>query len=494
MVLDRTNTAITMKTFNLISDPWIPVRYAVGGRNSLVSLSTLFSEASQIGDLACPAHERISIMRMLVCITQAALGAPETGDDWCGFGSDMETRVPDYLRRDDIAPHFNLFGDGPRFLQTKNADDSKPYPASQIVFHFATGNSPTLLDHEGSAPRSLSPEFLARSVLTYQNFFVGGSMASKVKGNGPSLKILHTLLVGKSLKESILANCLDTETIRSNFGDMGKPCWETRQQSGGANLTTYLPRLVPLTCALHVVNDGSLVTIDQGEQLPEFPERREAAATVVTKGDELRLLRADLEKGIWKDLHAITVLRHADKEMPRAPLNLQSHFEQYCEDDVTLWLGELVKAKDAKVIDLIESTFTLPPTMFEDRGRRQYEAGVEHAEVQSRQLYGAIKQYAGTLMNESAPTASAQGYFWNALEYQVQVLIDIVRDPSVMEGKSFGEGDDLWTIAVRKAARDAYDHVCGRITPRQLKAYAAGLKVLFPKSKKPKPQKETTSL
>jgi hypothetical protein len=77
-------------------------------------------------------------------------------------------------------------------------------------------------------------------------------------------------------------------------------------------------------------------------------------------------------------------------------------------------------------------------------------------------------------------------HFWHALDQQSGTLLEIVRTPALMGGLSFGEGADPWTLAVRRAARDAYNSVCPRQTPRQLQAYAAGLKVLNPKTKKKK--------
>jgi CRISPR system Cascade subunit CasA len=477
--------------FNLVTEAWIPVRDLKNGQNRLISLEALFKEAALIHDLDCPAHERISLMRLLVCITHAELGAPATDEDWDGFGEDMESRIPAYLNRSDIHPHFNLFGDGPRFLQHCEMGASKAYPSSQMVFHFSTGNSPTLLDHEGSAPRKLAPAFLARATLAYQNFFVGGSMASKVKGNGPSLKILHTFLIGANLKQTMLSNLLDQQTIDEHYTGMGRPYWEQKAfKADNKILTSFLARLVPRSCALYIEKDGEEVKIDQGN---DHPECRESTATIFVKDNDQKTLRADRGKGLWKDLHTITVLRQADIQEQRAPLTLQSHFDAHQADEVHLWLGELVKAKDAKIVDLIESNFTVPKQLFQANGRTCYEGGITYAETQSKQIYGAVKQYGAAMKNDSPPVDLAKKHFWNALEQQVSTLLNIVRDESIMAGKSFGEASDPWTLAVHNAARDAYEKTCPRQTPRQLQAYATGLRSLRPKTSKPKKQKETAT-
>jgi len=62
---------------NLIVDAWIPALCA-NGRRELFSLLDLFASAHELRDLAVKPHERVSLMRLLLCITQAALDGPAT--------------------------------------------------------------------------------------------------------------------------------------------------------------------------------------------------------------------------------------------------------------------------------------------------------------------------------------------------------------------------------------------------------------------------------
>jgi CRISPR system Cascade subunit CasA len=474
--------------FNLTSDPWIPVRW-LDGRSTLVGLDELFAESSRIADLAAPPHERISILRLLVCIAQAALGAPETADDWDGWGEDLEISAPGYLAK--WKDHFQLMGDGPRFLQAP-VKDEKDYPVAQMVFHFATGNTPTLLDHEGDGVRALSPAFVARALLVYQNHFVGGSLASKVKGNGPALKALHSLLIGEHLKETIILNCVDLETLHP--GELGKPVWE------GGRKSDYLARLAPAPCKLWLAAEGNRIRIDQGTIYEDFEASgiREPTATIIvgkrTGAEAKVLLRANIGKGIWRDLHCIAVM---EKRESHAPLTFSSHIHCRNGGAVTFWTGELIKAKDAKILDAVESTFTVPFQLFTLGGQRRYQAGVDFSEETSNRLYGSVKTYFTTLKQESAPTEAAKRHFWNTLDQKSAILLSLLKglgtpeDP--MGSAKFGEAADPWTQAVRAAAWAAYERICPRQTPRQLQAYAAGLRVLRPGAKKPKasPRKTT---
>lgn len=491
MTVGSNDTA--MPDFNLIRNPWIAVRW-LAGNHSLVGLDELFRHAAEIADLDCVAHERISLMRLLVCITQAALGAPADYSCWADFGEEMGASVPAYLARADVSPHFDLFGNGPRFLQCKAASGDKSYPACQMSFTMAAGNSPTLFDHFGEAQRVMDPAFLARLLLCYQNFFVGGSMASKVKGNGPSLKMLHTFLIGENLKRTILANCLDSELAP----DLGKPYWELgapdeiKGAAAKQAAESYLGRLVPLSCRLDVTGnpqDGYAIHIDQGLEYPAYPASLEPSATVIPWKEEFRLLRADTSRGIWRDLHCLAVLRRADSQAQAAPRIIQSHIFEHEDGDVELWVGELIKAKDAKILDGIEDRFTVPHRLFTELGRTVYAKGVQHADTQSTGIYSAVKAYAESMMNASAPVETAQQHYWNSLDLQRQLLLDLVRDPAPLGSNNFGEADDPWSLAVRKAAYAAYDHACPRSTPRQIEAYALGLRRLRPKFTKPKTSK-----
>lgn len=466
-------------TFNLTTDPWIPIRH-LDGRSTSVSLNQLFTDASSIGDLAVPPEERISILRLLVCITQAALGAPETEDDWEGWGNELESATVGYLAK--WKDHFNLMGEGKRFLQTTIKDD-KDYPTAQIVFHFATGNTPTLLDHDGDEDRELAPAFIARALLVYQNHFVGGSLASKVKGNGPALKALHSFLIGKDLRETILLNCIDLETLHP--GSLGKPVWE------GGGKSDYLARLTPAPCKLWLVRGGKRICIDQGVVYDEFEASGicETSATIMVGkrgGVEAKvLLRANLGRGIWRDLHLVTLLGNGGTH---APMTFRSHIQAQDDGQVSFWSGELIKAKDAKIHDAVESVFTVPFQLFTPVGQSRYAAGVAFAEENSNRVYGAVKTYFANLKQENAPTDAAKRHFWNALDQQSGILLRLLEGMSTendpMGSSGFGQGNDPWTTAVRNASDAAYSAICPRQNPRQLQAYAAGLRVLRPSAKK----------
>jgi len=480
-----------MPNFNLIDSPWIPVRWtqnAPSDAPSLVSLHDAFAKGETIADLDCAPHERIALTRLLVCITHAALGAPEDSDEWGDFGQNFVEDICAYLLKSDIHPHFNLLGDGPRFLQSKKAEAkaSEGYPLCKIFFDLSSGNNPKLTDHWGEDERPWSAPAAALGLLCLQNFFVGGSMAKKVKGNGPSINSLQMILIGNSLQDTLLRNCLDHRTLEQTGGQLGVPVWEATPDNN------LLARLAPTHCALWLSDDLSTTLIDQGYKYPEYEAYRDPYATTLTIKDNRRLLRANLEKGVWRDLHLLTNVKEAGGTA--GPLNLQAFNARHNFTEQTeLWVGELIKATKAKIVDATESTFTVPQALFSDAGKHIYASGVEHAETISNKLFGAIKKYWSSLKHEKPPVPEAQQHFWHQLDRQHQQLIHLASNPENRHGEraiGVAGATDSWTIIVRTAARDAFDRVCPHSTPRQIQAYANGIKpllrALYPKDEKAK--------
>lgn len=496
-----------MPNFNLITDPWIPVRWLDPSRREpLVGLDRLFAEAEAIADLSANPAERVSLMRLLVCIAQAALGAPPHPQAWAGFGDDLVTTVPEYLDRPEIRERFELFGDGARFLQTSKIESQiKPASFAKLVFHFATGSTSTLFDHEGESTRVVAFDFLARSLLTFQNFLVGGSFGRFLTGNGPSLKMLHTILIGKSLRETILLNCLDEETMKPT--SLGRPIWEIPEKAVQESTltTTYLGRLVPSPAKLWLINDGTHVRIGHGLNYPEFgdTEFREPSATVCISAkekDRRYLLRANVDRGIWRDLHAVAI---SGKQAPSGPLTLTSHRAAFENDDAILWTGELIKNdKKAIIVDSVESVFTIPPSLLDFSGRELYESGVIFATSREVLLKDAVEEFFKFLDGRKGsrfakPSQSAKSgkqvastHYWHALDRDASVLLGLVADPDAMMDREFGKWSkgkpDRWTAIVRAALASAYNSACPRQNARQFEAYAAGLRVLFPKLAKAK--------
>lgn len=495
-----------MENFNLIDAPWIPVRWrtsTTADTPSMVSLHDAFTRGTEIADLDCAPHERIALTRLLVCITHAALGAPENEDEWDGFGGNWAEAIPIYLKRDDIYTHFNLLGDGPRFLQTIVDTSEATVPTSKLFPALATNNNPTLLDHYGAFDtRNFSNATVALALLTFQNFyppFKTGQPQGPCSKNSP----LHSILIGENLKETIILNSLDKETIDAKYAGMGKPTWE--EQNNAKSLYTYLNHLVPKHRKLWLKNskEGFYHTTENGGiKYPSFKDgfMMPSVTTITNKKDERYLLKARIERSIWRDLHSLTNLNRCKTGngfSSEVPLILKSHVAAMMSQKARLWTGTLI-TNESKIEIETESTFTIPQKLFTTDGQNTYAAGIQYSEFISYKLASALSIYWKEVTNAgtkaSAPARDfALRQFWHSLDLQHGQLIQLSSNPQDRVGKpSIGaEGaEDGWTQLVRDAAKKAFNAVCPRSTPRQIRAYSKGIESLLwalnPRSKSTK--------
>ncbi len=493
---------------NLTTDNWIPVVWE-DGRADKVSLLEVFKNGDKIRDLAVRPHERIALMRLLICIAQAALDGPKDRADWQTCRERLPKAAADYLAKWKHA--FELFGDGQRFLQVTNVKTAKECDEtsspSKLDLVLATGNMSTLFDNAGGSERSFPADSLALLLLTFQNFSPGG-LISDVKWNGVNMgrtsnhapcivkAMLHTYLTRHSLAETLRANLLCRDHIETLGYQWGKPIWEAMPEGPGAEMRianatrTYLGRLVPVSRAVLLLPAGMGMTM--GAAVLYDPEWREVAATVVVRDrnnqPERTVLSGSLEKSIWREAHSLSVLASATNQNLGGPLAL-AMFREGIGTDV--WCGALV-ANKAKLLDAVESVLHIPASMFGDAGQRLYQQGVQQAELWGHRINHAVSTCHRELHDEldkaefrkrgNLIKQKATSHYWTAIEQHVPQLLALVEDPTPLSPERSAKeewGCTEWGKALARAAREAYELACPHETPRQLKAYSLGLAALF---------------
>lgn len=476
---------------NLTVDPWIPA-VREDGTHALFSLQDVFAQGHKVRDLAVKPHERIALMRLLLCITQAALDGPEDESAWENCEDLIQPRANDYLNK--WAPAFELFGNGPRFLQVTGLQAGKaPEEGTRMTkldLALATGNNATLFDNAAPQGRSVVPARTALNLLTFQCFSPGGRIGVAIwngmetPGKGSSnhspctpSSMLHTLVLGRTLRATLWLNLLTRETVREAVpAAWGRPVWEhmasaLTDHDAIRNATqTFLGRMVPLSRAILLQEGESFIILANGLDYPIFPAFREATATITRRKEELALLPASTARSLWRQLPAITVRRSAASDQIAGPLAL-AHRQP--DRRITLWIGALV-TKKAKIEDVIEGVYTLPAELFTDFGRTAYENGVKHAEHSEAALMQAVKAHGAHLKVASPPYNRARQHFWTRVEQSLSTLFDIAQTLTPPDQLA----ESPWGEAVRAAAMDSYEQVCMRQTPRQIQAFALGLQKL----------------
>jgi CRISPR system Cascade subunit CasA len=512
---------------NLVTEPWIPVTKP-DGTQQLSSLLEVFTPTSQFADLAVRPHERIALMRLLICIAQAALEGP-VNKHWKAAPDDLPEAANHYLN--NWLDSFNLFDAKKPFFQiptieklaktTKTETDGEPddlTSVSKLDFALATGNNTTLFDHGGfaTASRSFPPASLALMLLTFQQFSPGGLIAkvqwggketSKSSAHAPCTpaSMLHTFLRSDTLYDTLCVNLLSKETVKRHFnnavGDYwGKPIWELMPSDlddklAVANATqTYLGRLLPLSRLCWLQANGSSVMLGNGLAYPAYPEfSTEPSATLIINRKQERQLLGAGSKAIWRELPALIVSRKQNGEAGGA-LSLENLSD---DKDFDIWVGALLTNK-ASILDTVESVFHIPAKMQTDMGRSIYDEEVRWAEAIASKLSWAVETYreqidhgwegrvkmAGAKKNQLRGQlhATATRHYWTAVEKLRPLLMAHITSIGTT-AEAVIQTQHIWKKAVRKAAHESYRLACGQETPRQMRAFALGWAKLVSKPK-----------
>lgn len=501
---------------NLTSDPWIPV-VRTDGHAALVSLREAFVDGHAIRDLAVRPHERIALMRLLVCVAQAALDGPTDRTDWRTCAERLPAAASAYL--DHWRHTFELFGKGPRFLQTpgiepskeekEGEDDGAGGALSKLDLTLASGNNSTLFDNAGGTERRFAPARVALMLLAFQNFSASGTssqarwhgaLSARIANAAPCLarSMLHTYRHADSLLWTLHANLLTKEQVAMLRVAWGVPVWHAmpsgpKDTASAKNATqSYLGRLVPLSRLVYLADNGTVIW---GQGLRFDPEWREPAATVVIRKDKKgapvrAVLSASLDKSLWRELPAISAAVSFAGDSASGPLALAALDRGH--EPCDLWAGALVASSNAKLLDTVEAVYHLPAGMFVEHEQRLYQDGVRYAESRALALGKAVATYRRELNDELEGAKfrerglevkrKAAMHFWTAVEQHLAELLGVVEKNELLYADGATRASwhrTAWGQATQTAARDAYELACPHTTPRQLRAYTLGQTTLL---------------
>jgi len=486
-----------MKTehYNLIEEDWIPVLMKDGSHRH-VSLGEVFARGDTIADLSMVAYERISVMRLLICIAMAALDERDLVDEaaWRASRAKIPPAVAAYFAK--WHNRFNFYGPH-AFMQPdclSVTSNGKLAKVDKIVVAFSSGNNGTLFDHGATAEeRVIDPSLCVRSMLTYQNFSAGGqhpkciwdgaeTSVSVTAGPLREKNMVHTFLCGADVLETLWMN-LPTGAMLATLPQkvLGRPIWELealdRKVLGVGNVAaTVLGRLVPLARVMKFTRGSGEIPLGNGIKYDGFPISRVMEAAVrlhrgAQNENELRYVSLSLEEAVWRNLHAILA-----RQENHGALAL-GHLSPALSGCFTVWSGGLLTDGKAKDVAIVECRFTTPYAALEDKSLSMYEKGVGVANNWSKtQLFFAAKSYCEAMKIDGTDNVlqKARALFWDALEKAQPKLVHIVCDDGDM-----GE----WDRIVAETARNAFERACPHQTGRQIAAYVQALTKLNLKKK-----------
>ncbi len=466
---------------NLTDTPWIPI-VKQDGEQEMISLLTLFQKGEQIRDLAVPPPQRIALMRLFICITQAALDGPEDEESWFVSRGRIIENVTAYLKQWHGV--FDLYGKKP-FLQATHIEPLNNATLDKLDFNLSAGNNPTLYDH-GADPsgRSHTASWCAMFLLTFQCFSPGGligttswggKVTTRTSEHAPAIEgsSLHTFIRGEDLLTTIWMNLLTKTMVEALPGmTFGRPIWENSKISKGdldavsSSTESYLGRLVPLSRAI-ALHPGKLTfTLANGLAYPKLPAQREVAATVVRRGkgknERDMYIAVNLSRHPWRELASVLSLKRA---LVAGGALCLTHLRHIKSDRVDIWTGGMAADK-GKILDVAGWNFSLPTELLNETELLIYEKGVDLARRGEFGMKEAVKAWhlALAVDPKSISYEKAQIFYWSELDKRYEVLINCVNESTSLDQK--------WFSVIRRTMDAAFSHACPHTTPRQILAFA----------------------
>ncbi|MBR3902784.1 MAG: type I-E CRISPR-associated protein Cse1/CasA [Akkermansia sp.] len=498
------NKRMSTMNLNLCTDPWLPVRMCSGACTH-VSLENFFQQAHEISDLVLAAHERISIMRLLICIAQRAIDGPADRDEWDDCLKDISPASVKYLETRRHA--FNLLGEDGAFLQVKGVESlsSESWGSlSKISLSAAEGNNPTIFDNAAGSMRCFSLGKIAIDLITFQNYALCGTIGvAKWNGmqTGPKSpdtasdapcapkSAIHLFVLGRNMLETIWLNLCTTEEFAPFRCGMGQPVWELMpvnidDEPAVNNATlSYLGRLVPLSRIVKIAPDAGSCIVAKGIEYPVYINKDElqyfeSSMTVTIKENIRSIVGASLNKAMWRSLPAL---------LHRFSLSGKS-FSRVDENDLPeqygVWIGAMVRDK-AKILSIVEDRY-------EHLGRNH--VGVAADEVQHKLMSLANKGMASLRMaldtyhkllhdsfeNKKAVYEKVEQLYWGRLaSFKEEYVKTLGSSSSKME--KYVSSREEWIRHICDTINETFNLTVSQSGVRQLAAWAGARQCLSTK-------------
>jgi CRISPR system Cascade subunit CasA len=326
-----------MSTFNLLDQPWLPVRWASGAPPSEVGLREALVRAHEIEELATDNPlETIALNRLLAALVAAVYPAAAESDDWFRLwqaGQFEATALDDYLRDKQLMDRFDLLSPTHPFMGHPHPETTEVSPLARLRHAATSGNNAVLFSHDlDSQPQPASAAEAARALVCAQAASLGGGVAKPFNfSHGPLVGGAYFWVRGAvgehaSLFRALLLNLAPTPDVWG-YSTTDAPTWEAsgpvpaekRLVGGIRELFTFQSRRLALVADEHNLVVG--VRYNQGSKVEELLFHDPHLAYRAGK-EGVFPLRFQAGKALWRD--STTYLLHrGSAEGGHAPRTLE---------------------------------------------------------------------------------------------------------------------------------------------------------------------------
>jgi CRISPR system Cascade subunit CasA len=462
-----------MSQFNLIEEPWIPVRM-VDGRRAELGLRSALREAKSIAAIEDTSPLVVgAVHRLLLAVLYRALNGPtdiEQAKRWFNEGWPPD-QIDAYF--DTWRDRFWLFDDQHPFGQVADFEPKKWHAWTMLAAEHNANNAKVLFDHiDVNAPGEISAGAAARWLLATQTFAVSAGKSELAHtGTAPSATAAMALPVGTCLFDTLCYALVpqNHEVLKQDL-----PLWERgadsveqlkerpqRMPNGLSDLYTWRTRSIRF-------NPASAPRVERVAFASgvDFLSGNLDDPMLAYRMDEKRgkLPIQFRDRGIWRDFDSLLpdethlaprVIEHAaalsDVDIDRAPIAI-------------LVLGQL--NDNAKIVFWRMERFVFPPALRANKYiRSEVRSLLSEAEKAEYSLQSACREFARHMISRGdtrSPTAQDISKFiaqmavipayWSSLEAEFhRVLGRFSLDH---------DEDDVradWLEAIHRAMREAWN-------------------------------------
>lgn len=310
-----------MPTFNLLDEPWLPVRWASGAPPSEIGLREALLRAHEIEELATDNPlETLALNRLLAALVAAVHPGAADAAEWVclwELGHFEADAVVTYLA--PFIDHFDLLSPTLPFMGHPQPETSEVSPLARLQHAATSGNNAVLFSHHlDSQPQPLSLAEAARAVVCAQAASLGGGVAKPFNfSHAPLVGGAYFWLRGAVGEQATLFRALllnlppAPEVWGSASHDM--PTWEAKQPlaaerrhvGGIRELFTFQSRRL----ALVADDQGQVLSVryNQGSKVEGLHQHDPHLAYRAGKEGEYAL-RFQAGRAFWRD--STTYLLH----------------------------------------------------------------------------------------------------------------------------------------------------------------------------------------
>jgi len=362
--------------YNLIDEPWIPVR-DLNGRLSEFGIKNVLLRSRELATIEDPSPLVVAALhRFLLAVLYRALKGPTDIEHAKRLFRDgfPAKEISDYL--ESWRSRFFLFDDKYPFGQVPSVPANETEPWTKLTAEYNSSSNKVLFDHTNTqSPGGIPPKAATRWLLATLNFSVSGGRGYRPS---PSANSVVCLPQGRCLQDTLVYALVPQNRVNL---EQDLPLWERKSQgldyfkksplrapSGYADLYTWQARAVllhPMTGS-DAVSQMAFVAGEGHEQ-----SLRDPMAPFRIHKEHGLLPRRLHERGLWRDFDSL--LPDGEGLAPQ----ILEHASRLCPGDhdrfprAVMVLGQKNDPPKATVEFWRMEQFALPRTLAADRQIRE---------------------------------------------------------------------------------------------------------------------------